>query len=494
MTEFRRVHIESRLTEPLFCRNIVATLLAIVLSLTLMQTCDAQDTQDNNQDDSRPATSQNSTSQTETPAYDPPAPPPTPLIRERTEDQVEEFLRQAPPSTDRGKAPGLQIFTETSFDTGALLAAAIACFGCLCLMIPGSVLFISGMSGHALPSVFLGRLISVLCLLSFLWLGVLYSYSFSRNAHTRDVLGSEIHSGDPSSAPGSRFVGDERFFAMHGILPSWTADKLHYPLHRRYDRIPHLAFAIVQMCIYLSAIAPLVVIVSASSNRLGVILFSVVWSCLVYVPACYWTAGGGWLADCIDMGSGIQLHVVVGFSVLGISMVLRPRESSQKMNPDRLAIGVLLYGAGLLMSSSLGLIDNNPVRGIAWLNIFIGGATGTLIWSILPNKHPDEEALWPIGLLSGCAVVLAGAAAMFPVAAVMAAVCGTVLTRGLLRAGAFGIHDCRGQLLSAFGCAGGLGLLMTGVMAVVDVAGADSTGHPISGLLGGDLEQIRVQF
>ena len=61
--------------------------------------------------------------------------------------------------------------------------------------------------------------------------------------------------------------------------------------------IPEIVFVIFQMTF--AMIAP-VIIVGAYAERMkfsAVLLFSLAWSLLVYMPICHWVWGGGWLAQ-----------------------------------------------------------------------------------------------------------------------------------------------------------------------------------------------------
>ena len=51
------------------------------------------------------------------------------------------------------------------------------------------------------------------------------------------------------------------------------------------------------------------------------LVFTGIWSLLVYVPVCHWLWGGGWLAElgAIDFAGGIVVHTTSGIAALSLA-------------------------------------------------------------------------------------------------------------------------------------------------------------------------------
>ena len=58
-----------------------------------------------------------------------------------------------------------------------------------------------------------------------------------------------------------------------------------------------------------------------------VLVFSGLWSLLVYIPICHWVWGGGWLEQmgAMDFAGGLVLHANVGAAALVASIIVGRR-------------------------------------------------------------------------------------------------------------------------------------------------------------------------
>lgn len=80
------------------------------------------------------------------------------------------------------------------------------------------------------------------------------------------------------------------------------------------------------------------------------LLFSALWSIVVYVPLAHRIGGGGWLAKmgALDFAGGAVVHISSGVSALVCALVLGKRHGygTDYMAPHNIPMTVL--GAGLL--------------------------------------------------------------------------------------------------------------------------------------------------
>src|SRR5262245_60339400 len=59
----------------------------------------------------------------------------------------------------------------------------------------------------------------------------------------------------------------------------------------------------------------------------AVLLFTVLWLFLVYVPVAHWVWGGGWLMTrgVLDFAGGLVVHLTAGISALVLAIMIEPR-------------------------------------------------------------------------------------------------------------------------------------------------------------------------
>src|SRR5690606_28685879 len=89
----------------------------------------------------------------------------------------------------------------------------------------------------------------------------------------------------------------------------------------------------------------------AERARFGwVVVFSTLWSLIVYAPIARWLWGGGWLADlgAVDFAGGLVVHVTAGVTALVVALMLGRRTGwpEKVMPPHNPALA--FAGAGLL--------------------------------------------------------------------------------------------------------------------------------------------------
>ena len=418
---------------------------------------------------------------------------PPPLFGERTEDQVAEMLANAPPGEDDGTRAGLKVFVSERFSVSHQLAYLIASCACLGLMLPGAFLIVAAVQGRSLNPERVTQAAITLALLSLAWVMFVYSLAFSRNAHSYDVQQREIQVLDRATAPGNLFIGDLNHWRMQGLLSEWGGGLVRHPQRRAGDGFPHSVFMLFQMMFYLQAIAPLLAISHTKLNSWGAFPMWLLWSVIVYAPLCYWTRGGGWLADCVDTGGSVPMHIAIGFTALGLSFTQDRNASTKTSHRGSYNSGALLYLGGALLLAGCRSVSNAPWPTFDLLNEFLGGVVGMLVWCLVAQRSQRVSANdWPLGLIAGMATVASGCASMPPTSAIIAALIGTL-------ACCIAISVRREQLVNwtlfcVFGVSGLIGLTLTGVFSSPEIAGADIAGKPIVGVIAGSTDLLRVQL
>jgi Amt family ammonium transporter len=265
----------------------------------------------------------------------------------------------------------------------------------------------------------------------------------------------------------------------HAFLTGVGADA------RAGTTIPHVLFMAFQL---MFAIITPALISGAYAERMkfsAFLLFSVLWSVVVYSPVCHWVWGpDGWLLKrgALDFAGGTVVHLTSGVSALVVALVLGKRLGypHRKAPPHNLTMtllgaGILWFGwFGFNAGSSLGA---NGLAAVALVNTHIAAAMGALAWAGVEwVRLGKPSALGAAsGLVAGLVAITPAAGFVGPVAgAAIGVAAGLVCYGGVLLKGKFGYDDT----LDAFGVhgvGGLLGALLTGVFAskVWNSAGQD---------------------
>lgn len=469
--------------------------------------------------------------------------PAIPELSDRTEDEVTRFLAMAPAGDNDGIQPGLRIIMSNRLAAGESLAVLIGCCACLGLLLPGYLLFYSGLLARSIDSELIGRCAVYFALLGLAWVLVIYSLAFARNAHTYDVAQRELQVMDRDGAPGNLFIGDLSHAGFNDLQSNWSSERLFFPLRRATDAIPHIYFLAFQMTVLLQAVAPLLLMVNRGRSQLRTSVWLLLWSTLIYAPLCFWVQGGGWLADCLDTAGATATQLGIGFTALGLMLAIRSKDTplvesigwtdqaktgsekneNEKTNravKDREAkialdssrldrgIGMLIVGSLLLAASRS--IAFSKTADPYFLNVFLAGATGLLMWMGLQYRCRNQSwSGWQMGCLSGIVSMTAAGSHIAPISALLVGlvsslasfvciqICAPAALQGVSAThsnGSSGTASVLCIIFSLQGVAAMVGLLMVGVLATPDVAGADSAGRPIVGTIAGNFDQLRVQL
>lgn len=220
------------------------------------------------------------------------------------------------------------------------------------------------------------------------------------------------------------------------------------------------------------------------------VLFTIVWSIVVYAPIAHWAWGfqdgqGGWIGDrlgALDFAGGTVVEINSGASALALALVLGRRIGFRRdpMRPHSLPL--VLLGAGLLWFGWLGFnagsaLAADGTAAVALINTQVSGAAGILSW-LLYEKIRDGKAT-TFGAASGA---IAGLVAITPA-------CGFVTPLGALAIGiaagvicawAVGLKYRLGfddslDVVGVHGVGGIVGMLGIGLFAatIANAAGAD---------------------
>lgn len=231
-----------------------------------------------------------------------------------------------------------------------LTATALVLF----MTLPGLSLFYAGLVRSKNVLSVLMQCFAIACVASLLWLFVGYSLAFGE---------------------GNAFIGDLSMAMSVFAKGDLSGD------------IPESLFSIFQMTF---AIITPALIVGAFAERMkfsSVLIFTVLWLLLVYIPICHWVWGGGWLGamGLYDFAGGTVVHVTAGVAALVAAIVIGNREGfpTTPMPPHNMTMTVT--GAGMLWVGWFGFnagsaLAANGDAAMAMFVTHISAAAGSLAW------------------------------------------------------------------------------------------------------------------
>ena len=129
-------------------------------------------------------------------------------------------------------------------------------------------------------------------------------------------------------------------------------------------------------------------VVGAFAERMrfcAMLLFTVLWLLLVYVPVAHWVWGGGWLRKMgvMDFAGGIVVHINAGVAALVARWSSAGAAASRKSRCRRTTLPMTVTGAGMLWVGWFGFnggsaLAANGSAGMAMLATHTGAAAGAL--------------------------------------------------------------------------------------------------------------------
>ncbi|MGH8431798.1 MAG: ammonium transporter, partial [Solimonas sp.] len=255
--------------------------------------------------------------------------------------------------------------------------------------------------------------------------------------------------------------------------------------------IPHLMFMAFQMMFAIITPA-LITGAFAERARFGpFLLFTALWSLLVYVPVAHWVfAYDGWLsafatnADAPDMGvnsldfaGGLAIHVNAGFAAIAAVLVFGKRKGygSQPMEPHDITMVVL--GAAILWvgwfgfnAGSAGGATSQAVY--AFTNTAVAAAVAALSWTLASWQFGGKPSVVgaAAGAVAGLVAITPASGYVEPMQALIIGVVAGGLCYGAVRIRASLGFDDSLDVVGVHGVGGMWGAIGTGLFASVVVS------------------------
>ena len=374
-------------------------------------------------------------------------------------DYIEDITQVAVPAVDSG-------------NTAWMIVATILV---LLMTIPGIALFYGGLVRQKNVLSIIMQCLLIVGVISILW--VAFGYSF--------VFGTSLC----GTAAGSVIGGFDKVM-LNGVTPSALTT----------GNIPEIIFVVFQ-CMF-AVITP-ALILGAFAERIkfsGCMLFTILWSILVYNPMAHWVWGGGWLQEmgAIDFAGGTVVHINAGISALVMAVLLGKRRGyrvGQPMSPHNVTF--VFMGTAFLWLGWFGFnagsgLQADGIAANAFLVTHLATCVAAMTWMLIDWVHNKKPTT--VGVCTGA---VAGLVAITPAAgtvSVLGAVCIGLLSSVVCffmvavvkpkfkyddALDAFGVH----------GMGGIVGSILTGVFATRYISGEGG----VEGALYGDWHQLWVQ-
>ncbi len=367
--------------------------------------------------------------------------------------------------------------TTLLLDTGNTAWLIVATILVLLMTIPGIALFYGGLVRQKNVLSIIMQSLLIVAVISIIWVSFGYSFVFGT---------SLVESGSPL---GAVIGGFDKVF-LRGI----TLDTL------AAGQIPELLFVLFQ-CMF-AVITPALILGSFAERVKfsGFLLFTVLWSVLVYIPMAHWVWGGGFLQQmgAIDFAGGTVVHINAGISALVMALMVGRRsdyKAGHPMTPHNVTF--VFMGTAFLW---LGWFGFNAGSGLcadglaanAFLVTHLATCVASLTWMAIDwilHRKPTT--------VGACTGAVAGLVAITPAA-------GTVDILGAICIGLISSLVCfymvavvkpklgYDDTLDAFGVhgiGGIVGSILTGVFATRFISGEGG----VEGALYGDWHQLWIQ-
>ena len=271
----------------------------------------------------------------------------------------------------------------------------------LFMTLPGLSLFYAGMVRTKNALSVLMQCFAIAVVISLLWLVVGYSIAFG-----------------PSES--AYWGGLSKMFFNGIVVDSMTGD------------IPETVFSAFQMTF---AIITPALVVGAFVERIkfsSMLLFSLLWTLLVYFPVANWVWGGGWLGQMglIDFAGGTVVHVTAGVAALVTALVIGRRQGflSTPMMPHNLTMsftGAAMLWVGWFGFNAGSALAADGAAGMALLATHMSAAAGALTWMLIEwIKHGKPSGL---GAITGLASITPASGSVGPAGALLIGLSGGVI-------------------------------------------------------------------
>ena len=355
----------------------------------------------------------------------------------------------------------LSFAEESKLDSGDTAWMLVSVALVLFMTIPGLALFYGGLVRSKNVLSVLMQCFAVTALITILWVFFGYSLAF-------DTTGMVAETTNLNS-----FVGGFSKAFLKGIGSETLSGS-----------IPEIVFVMFQLTF---AIITPALIAGAFAERMkfsAMLLFSAIWSLIVYAPLCHmaWSGDGSFFADILgahDFAGGTVVHVNAGIAALVATLLVGNRIGYPKTHMPPHSLTLTVVGASMLWVGWFGFnagsaLAADGAAGMAMLVTQISTATAALTWITIEwVKHGKPSVLGIVtGAVAGLVAITPASGFVGPMAAIaIGLVSGVVCFWGATSLKQSLGYDDSLDAFGVHGIGGVVGCLLTGVFADPELGG-----------------------
>ncbi|KAI8611292.1 ammonium transporter AmtB-like domain-containing protein [Chytriomyces sp. MP71] len=349
-----------------------------------------------------------------------------------------------------------------TYNTAALVSGDVAWVlissALVFFMIPGLGYFYSGLVETKNAQALLHVVLLIFAVVCVQWCLIGYTISFS------------------DTSP-STFIGDVQYAALLKTTTSQNAVAA---------TIPASCFALYQMMF--AGITP-GLFVGATAGRMRfmpTMIFSVLWSTVVYDPICYWIwSNNGWLhnLNVMDYAGGCVVHVSAGTTALVLAILLPRRKDFlireyQPHSPNFVYLGTAMLWFGWMGFNGGSSVAANMRGADAVLASNLAASAGGLVWMGLDavvNRKRFGSVSFCTGAVAGLATITPGSGFVQPgFGLIIGGLAGVVCFYSVRLVKRMRIDDSL-DVTGVHGVGGALGTILTGAFAQYSITSVNAT-------------------
>jgi ammonium transporter, Amt family len=313
----------------------------------------------------------------------------------------------------------------------------------LFMTLPGLALFYGGLVRAKNALSVLMQCFSIACAVTIVWVLVGYSIAFGEGNAFWGGLSKAFLAGVDTKA-------------INGTIPETVFSMFQ------------LTFAIITPALVVGAYAERV-------RYSGMLVFSLLWLLVVYLPIAHWVWGGGWLQKMgvMDFAGGLVVHLNAGMAALVCALVLGRRRGFPEtaMPPHNMTMcvtGACMLWVGWFGFNAGSALAADGVAGMAMMVTHIAAAAGSLAWLVCETiKYGKPSVLGIVtGMVAGLGTITPASGFVGPMGALLIGIAAGVIcflaTSYMKRA--LGVDDSL-DVFPVHGVGGILGTIATGIFA-----------------------------
>ena len=355
----------------------------------------------------------------------------------------------------------LSFAEESKLDSGDTAWMLVSVALVLFMTIPGLALFYGGLVRSKNVLSVLMQCFALTALITILWVFFGYSLAF-------DTTGMVAGTTNLNS-----FVGGLSKAFLKGIDSETLSGS-----------IPEIVFVMFQLTF---AIITPALIAGAFAERMkfsAMLLFSAIWSLIVYAPLCHmaWSGEGSFFYGILgahDFAGGTVVHVNAGIAALVATLLVGNRHGYPKTHMPPHSLTLTVVGASMLWVGWFGFnagsaLAADGAAGMAMLVTQISTATAALTWITIEwVKHGKPSVLGIVtGAVAGLVAITPASGFVGPMAAIaIGLVSGVVCFWGATSLKQSLGYDDSLDAFGVHGIGGIVGCLLTGIFAAPELGG-----------------------